>query len=317
MPARRRPQLNHKSVGYAGTSDWLHRELLSRKSNILGLVGFFKEFGDPEDPAYTGKKAAAELISEITGLLATALTIRLEAGYKAPSKVIATLKAIIKNPGLALYDTTEPEARGILAAAYQRDIEPQGANWFDIYGDGGSEPDDDRIRKAAKKAIEILRAQAMPGRPVAYDIQYLVSRLRGIFLRFNDKVARKSLPSSRGHGDFCQYEDGAFFAFVGEALAPIRQFLAALPNGGEVLVPKLSAEYIARLAVDSSKGSTGAAPFNLYSPHRVEKDRLSIEGLPQEAAQNLQSSRLCLLRAPSFWRLMNAQCLRQESRGKS
>src|SRR5215510_10242296 len=118
MPSRRKPQLNHKSVGYAEVSDWLHGELRARESNILRLVGFFKEFGDPKDSAYTGKTAAAELISELTGLLATALMIRLDAGYKAPSKVIATLKAIIKSPKLALSDATEPEARGALAATY-------------------------------------------------------------------------------------------------------------------------------------------------------------------------------------------------------
>jgi hypothetical protein len=307
MPTRRKPQLNHKSTDYAEVSDWLHRELVGRERNILSLVGFFEEFGDPNDPTYTGKSAAAELISEITGLLATALTIRLDAGYKAPSKVIATLKAIIKNPKLALRDMTEPEARGALAAAYHRDNEPPGTYWFDIYGEGGFEPDEKRIRMAAEKAIEVLQTQAAPGRPVAYDIQYLLPRLRGIFLRFNDKIARKSVLSSHGRGDFYQREDGAFFAFVEEVLAPIRQFLAALPNGGEVLVPELSAEYIARLAVDLSTSSTGAAPIYLYSAHRVEKDRLSIGELPQEGSQNLQSSRLRLLRMASFWRVMDAQ----------
>src|SRR5262245_24734805 len=123
MPSRRKPQLNHKGVECAKISDQLHRELLAKERDILRLVGFYKEYGEPSDTAYTGKREAAELISEITGLLATALTIRLDAGYKAPSKVIATLKAIIKDPKLALSDATEPEARGTLAAAYQRDNE--------------------------------------------------------------------------------------------------------------------------------------------------------------------------------------------------
>jgi hypothetical protein len=315
MSTRRKPQLNHRSVEYAKVSDWLYGELHAREGNILRLVGLFKEFGDPSDPAYSGKATGAELISEIAGLLATALTIRLDAGYKAPSKVIATLKAIIKNPKLALCDTTEPEARGALAAAYHRDNEPPGTYWFDIYCEGGFEPDEQRIRMAAEKAIEILQTQAAPGRPVAYDMQYLLPRLREIFLRFNGKIARKSVLSSHGRGDFYQREDGAFFAFVEEVLAPIRQFLAALPNGGEVLVPELSAEYIARLAVDLSTSSTGAAPIYLYSAHRVEKGRLSIGELPQEGSQNLQSSRLRLLRMASFWRVMDAQ--RRGSRAKS
>ena len=89
MGRRRKPQLNHKSVECAKVSDWLHRELVARKENILNLVGFHREFGDPKDPTYTGRTAESELISEITGLLATALTIRLDAGYKAPRKVVA------------------------------------------------------------------------------------------------------------------------------------------------------------------------------------------------------------------------------------
>jgi hypothetical protein len=268
MGRRRKPQLNHKSVECAKVSDWLHRELVARKENILNLVGFHREFGDPKDPKYTGRTAESELISEITGLLATALTIRLDAGYKAPRKVVATLKAIIENPELALCDTTEPEARGALAAFYHREHEPPGTHWYDICGQGGSQPDDERIRTAAKKAIESLQPQASPGRPIAYDIQYLIPQLRGIFLRFNDKITRKSVQSYR-RGYDCQREAGAFAAFVSEVLAPIRKFFAALPNDREVLVPELSSEYMARLAK-----SAITAP--IYRAHRVEKSRSSL-----------------------------------------
>jgi hypothetical protein len=304
---RRKPQLNHKSVDYAEVSDWLRRELVARERKILCLVGFFGEFGRPNDSTYTGASAAAELISEITGLLATALTIRLDAGYKAPSKVIATLEAIIKTPKLALRYTTEPEARGALAAAYQRDNESPGTYWFDIYGEGRFELDEKRIRLAAEMAIEILHAQAAPGRPAEYDIQYLAPRLRGIFLRFNDKIARKSVLSSHGDGNFYQHEDGDFFAFVEAVLDPLRRFYVSLLGNGNVLVPELSAEYVARLAVslDLSKSSTGLVP--IYRAHRVAKGRLSTEGLPRQGAQNLQSSPLRLLRTLSFWRVMDAE----------
>jgi hypothetical protein len=65
-------------------------------------------------------------------LLVIAATIRLDAGYKAPTKLLATLTAIRENPKLVLSDTIEPEARGVLAAAYQRANEPAGTFWFDI-----------------------------------------------------------------------------------------------------------------------------------------------------------------------------------------
>lgn len=304
MPTRRKPQLNHKSMEYSEIFERFHRELLANENVILELVGFVKEYGDPSNP--TWRQAVAELISEIAGLLATALMIRLDAGYKAPRKVIATLEAIIENPKLALCDRTEPEARGALAAAYQRSSEPPETYWFDIYGESGFEPDENQIRIAAKRAIALLRAEASRGRPVAYDVQYLAARLRAIFLRFNDKIARKSVrkpvPSHGGGDHHQQHEDGAFAAFVEEALEPLRNFYASLPNNGEVLVPELSAEYIARLAV-SAKGKT---PIHVNNVHRVAKIKLVMQEL-QEGAQNPQNSRLRLLRSASFWRVMEAQ----------
>ena len=305
MPTRRKPQLNHKSMEYSEIFERFHRELLANENVILELVGFVKEYGDPSIP--TWREAVAELISEIAGLLATALMIRLDAGYKAPRKVIATLEAIIENPKLALSDRTEPEARGALAAAYQRSSEPPETYWFDIYGESGFEPDENQICMAAKKAIALLRAEASRGRPVAYDVQHLAPRLRAIFLRFNDKIARKSVRKpvpSHGGGDHHQHEDGAFAAFVEEALEPLRNFYASLPNKGEVLVPELSSEYIVRLAM-SAKGKT---PIQVYNVRRVDKAKLVMEGL-QEGAQNHQNSRLRLLRSASFWRVMEAQRL--------
>ena len=149
MPTRPKPQLNHNSVKYSEIFERFHKELLADQNVILERVGFSTEFWDPSNPAW--REAAAELISEIAALLATALIIRLDAGYKAAWKVIATLEAIIKNPKLALSDRTEPEARGTLAGAYQRSNEPPGIYWFDIYGESGFAPDDNQIRIAAER----------------------------------------------------------------------------------------------------------------------------------------------------------------------
>lgn len=95
-------------------------------------VGFYKEFGSPGIATCSGEQVSAQLLSELAGLLVIAATIRLDAGYKAPTKLLATLTAIRENPKLVLSDTIEPEARGVLAAAYQRANEPAGTFWFDI-----------------------------------------------------------------------------------------------------------------------------------------------------------------------------------------
>ena len=158
MPTRRKPQLNHKSMEYSEIFERFHRELLANENVILELVGFVKEYGDPSIP--TWREAVAELISEIAGLLATALMIRLDAGYKAPRKVIATLEAIIENPELALSDRTEPEARGALAAAYQRSSEPPETYWFDIYGERRNARRAKELRKVADNVISRGRTSA-------------------------------------------------------------------------------------------------------------------------------------------------------------
>jgi hypothetical protein len=62
-----------------------------------------------------------------------------------------------ENPRLVSCDTTEPEARGAVAAAYQRADEPPGTFWFDTEGDlNGVEPDEERVRAAAERAIANL-----------------------------------------------------------------------------------------------------------------------------------------------------------------
>jgi hypothetical protein len=245
MVARYKAQLAHQSVHQHDISERIHRELRSNERCVLELAGFYKVFGRPDAPGYTGKEEAVHLLNEITGCLATALTIHHDAGFKAPNKVIATLKAIIENPLLALSDKTEPEARGVVYANYQRTDEKPGTFWFDLEGYGRA-PDDGQIRLAAERAIADLKAGIIRGRPIIWAVQYLTSRLREIFLRFNHRIMRKTVSSSKGDGEFYFIEVGDFFMFVEEVLAPLHRVLPELSNGGPI--PKLSAEYITCLA---------------------------------------------------------------------
>src|SRR5260370_33066879 len=77
MPTRRKPLLTHRSVEHAKIAERFHNELCTRQKVILELLGFDEEFGDPDLPTYTGEKEATQLLSELTGLLVTAATIRL------------------------------------------------------------------------------------------------------------------------------------------------------------------------------------------------------------------------------------------------
>jgi hypothetical protein len=286
MPTRRKALLTHRTLEHAKISKRFHKELCARQKPILEHVGFREEFGDPDLPTYTGEQAATELLSELAGLLVTAATIRLGAGYKAPSKVIATVKTIHANPRLASCDITEPEARGSVAAAYQRANEPPGTFWFDIEGDlTGVVPDEERVRAAAKRAIANLKAQAVRGRPIAQDAKYLAVRLREIFLRFNDSVTRKMVLSSLGGGKYIQKEAGLFFTFVKEVLAPLNRYLASLASNGDT-TPALSAEYMTRLVVRavSTTGRSGGSPIFVHNFHRAIRGQAIIKRSNKESA---------------------------------
>jgi hypothetical protein len=135
---------------------------------------------------------------------------------------------------------------------------------------------------AAERAIANLEAQAAPGRAIGQDVRYLAFRLRQIFLRFNDSAKRKSVLSSRGDGEFCQEEAGAFFAFVKEVLAPLNRYLASLLNDGEA--PKLSAEFITRLAVRRGNGQSGGSPIFIHNFHRAIRGQAIVMRSEMETA---------------------------------
>jgi hypothetical protein len=79
-----------------------------------------------------------------------------------------------------------------------------------------------------------------------------------------------------------------------------------------VLVPELSSEYMARLAVSTKEGT----PIQVNNFRRAEKGKLLITAL-QKGAQNSQNSGLRLLRSASFWRVMEAQRLAEGRREQS
>ena len=187
------------------------------------------------------------MLRELAGVLTRATTIYVDAGFKAPRKAIATLEAIVENPKLSFLETTEPEARGVVAAAYQRADETPGTFWTDLeICDDGNALIHGRIKSAAINGIVTLQVKAKSGRFFAWHVQYVTSTLREIYLRFNNRITRKTVLSSRGDGKLFQLEEGPFFLFVEAVLAPLNRFLADLPYHS---ARKLSAEYIVKGAV--------------------------------------------------------------------
>jgi len=101
MPTIQKPQLDHTSFAWQEQSDRFHTELEAQNVEILERSGFNREFGDPADaPSINTSNERAKFILELSGILSQAAAIKMDAGYKPTNKVIATLKAIRKDPSI-------------------------------------------------------------------------------------------------------------------------------------------------------------------------------------------------------------------------
>jgi hypothetical protein len=202
MPTIQRPQLDHVSFSWREKGDLFHWELDAQRPEILERSGFNREFGDPADaPSINTEGEGAKFIMELSGILSHAAAIKMDAGHKPANKIIATLKAIEKDPSLILNSGVEPEALATVALNYQRGEEKPGTFWFDVdRSDDVPPPDPKRVSEAASVAIERLESAAHSGRPHDFMLDYLGDRLLACFLRFNQKATRHSIATDGGSG---------------------------------------------------------------------------------------------------------------------
>jgi hypothetical protein len=111
MPTIQKPQLDRTSFPWQDQSDRFHRDLEAQRAQILGRSGFNREFGNSGDvPSTNAEREGAEFILELSGILSQAAAIKMDSGFKATNKVVATLKSIKKDPSLILKGGVEPEA---------------------------------------------------------------------------------------------------------------------------------------------------------------------------------------------------------------
>jgi hypothetical protein len=198
------------------------------RPEILERSGFNREFGDPADaPSINTETEGAKFILELSGILSLAAAIKMDAGHKPANKIIATLKAIKKDPSLILSGGVEPEALAMVALSYQRGEEKPGTFWSDVDRSNDVPPPDPKgVSKAASVAIESLESAARSGRPRDFMLDYLGDRLLACFLRFNQTATRHSIASD---GDRAQAAAGPFLEFLTVVIAPLNQFLVGLP----------------------------------------------------------------------------------------
>jgi hypothetical protein len=247
MPTIQKPQLDHRGFSWCEDTEKLHQALLQQAGAILYAIGLRKK---PHELPQSGKDLSeeeADLLRQCAGALAKAASITLDAGYKAPNKIIATLKKIEKNPSVFFERCIEPEARGILLSSYQRDKEAPGTHWYDLEDiEGTAVPDPQKIRAAAARAIETLKAEASKGRPKNIAGYELARQLLEIYFSINMKAGRRSAVSSK-NGREIQIEDSRLVQFLELVIAPLNQFYAECP--AENRPAPISATQLARVGL--------------------------------------------------------------------
>lgn len=198
------------------------------------------------------KTAREFLFDEITGILARAAAVKLDAGFKAAGKIIATVDAVARDPSIIVTLSVEPEALGVIATNYQRANEPPGTHGYDIYQDENAvEIDIQQVCYAARRASLQLRAESRRGRPNELGLEILAG-LREIFERYNASSGRHSV-LTWANGKCKQEEAGPYLTFLKEVIAPLNEFFAGLPT--YYRVPPVSAARIARTKAHSRRVS--------------------------------------------------------------
>jgi hypothetical protein len=249
MPTKYKPQLDHVGFDWFNQSDQFHQDLLANEPKILEKLGYGNEYARPWQEVVHSE--ARDLMRELSGAISLAAAIRMDAGFKAPNKLISTLEAVKKDPSLILTRQLEPEALGMLASHYQRANERPGTFWWDVdRQENAPLPDLERVRQAASNAIIALKSEARPGRLPDEATKVVALKAREIYLGYNLSVTRHSV-ASVSHGKDCQVDAGPFFEFLELLLAPLNRFLKSLPK--HYCAGLISPAYVARMAVEFSQ----------------------------------------------------------------
>jgi hypothetical protein len=188
----------------------------------------------------------------------------MDAGFKAPNKLISTLEAARKDPSVILTRQLEPEALCRLASHYQRANERPGTFWWDVdRQENAPLPEPEHVRQAALSAIVELKSEGGPGRPRDVVTEVVAVRTREIYLRYNVSVTRHSIASSR-RGKDSQVEAGPFVEFLELLLTPLNRYFAGLPK--HYCATPVSSASVARMAAEFTQEQ-----LQQFSPIRYRK----------------------------------------------
>ena len=249
MPTKYKPVINEPESVWSTPAKTILDQVLESRRDILEPLNFYLEHGRPGEA--DGKfdtqirHAEDEVLAEIAGILAFAAA---RAARPRSGVVIATLEWIAKQPSAARDYTLPGFAEWLLVPHYQRADEDRGVYFPDVMGfvpngfhDTIQIPAEDSIIKAASAAIDALGPATRAGRPSSEANSIVGEGLGQIFLRYNEKITRRSELSSRG-GKLVQVERGPFLDFASAVIVPLQNFLHSR------CLPPVTAESIVRLA---------------------------------------------------------------------
>jgi hypothetical protein len=171
MPTLSNAQLTGPDSPWGAAFDQMYLELCRDRVSILTALGFYAEHDLPpgeenSDAIPTTKE------EEALRQIASALTVAAAASTAMPAGVLAaTLLTVSKNPGLFFTRELLAPVEWAIACDYQRDDEPPGTHWRDVWGDQVAafpgeieQPTDVNIAKAAGAAIVSFQKTRKAGR---------------------------------------------------------------------------------------------------------------------------------------------------------
>ena len=145
MPTKYRASLDHVGFDWSKDLETIRAKLLERGDFCSRKLGFVETRGcschSDASGALSVKTERNSLFDEIAGILALAAAVKMDAGFKAANKVIATVDAVENDPSVIGTRKVEPEALSVIATKYRRADEPPGTHWYDIYQDEDADRD--------------------------------------------------------------------------------------------------------------------------------------------------------------------------------
>jgi hypothetical protein len=258
MPTLAKAQLTEAESPWREIWDEMYRYLCRNRGPILTILGFYAEHDFPA-PEVGSVDTPTQEEEAVLQQIATALTnAAVAAEAMTNSVLVATLKAISKNPSLFFSGQLPGAVDWIIARYYQRDDEKPATHWRDVWGDQPAHfegqvetPTKANISRAAISAIRQLDGRR-PGRPHNPMNRMLAETLSAIFGPSGQPIVRAREPYTRG-GELAFVEVGPFYDFLNLVLYPLQRHLSK-----RRLAP-VTVDTIVRLATEEFRPSRHAA----------------------------------------------------------